>query len=211
MKRARHKGAAQAHNLAKSTDPKVCLWGWVCRCLTLAEPFTSAVTLPWSAVDAGSLQTSCPPRRTSLSYLLPAPSFVFGFFSFWHSSHLHWWKVLLTHINGREKNGHLLWFFKLVLKKMVLWFPWVSVNIVLCIGRSVMKLILAWYLWLVSSGPCLLRGKTWGLLCLCNTVKLQSRYSGWAFLLPCLRRTKPIVANTGWSHVREKEGVSVWV
>ena len=58
-------------------------------------------------------------------------------------------------------------------------------------GWSVMRLIRAWYFWLVSSGPCLSRDKTSGLLSLSNTVRFQRRYNRSTGLFLCLVSEEP--------------------
>lgn len=110
------------------------------------------------------------------------PLCLVGFFSLWHASHLHWWKGPLTHINGEKKMVIGCDFSNSFNKNGPVGSLDFSQHYTLY-GWSVMKLILAWYLWLVLSGPCLSRGRTWGLLYICNTVKLQSRYNGFSFAL----------------------------
>lgn len=58
-------------------------------------------------------------------------------------------------------------------------------------GWSVMRLIRAWYFWLVSAGPCLSRDKTWGFLGLSSTVRFRSRYNSSLELFLCLISEEP--------------------
>lgn len=160
----------------------------------------------WFSANLMSPKEDFPELSTSSSFLCV------WFFSFWHSSHLHWWKVLLTHINGREKKWSFVVIFQTCFKKRSCGFLGFQSTLysewLVCDEADTCMVFVASFIWSLSFKRQNLR---FVMSLQYSKIAKQVQWIGWAFPLPCLRRTKPIVANAGWSHVREKEGVSVWV